>query len=68
MNDELLRLNAAADLIGVAPKTIKKYCRCELLRCVKLPSGHWRVWKSSLDEIRLVQTDPNRKHPLSTST
>lgn len=50
--DELVRLNVAARELGVTPKTVKKYCRCELLRCRKLPSGQWRVYRSSLDAAK----------------
>lgn len=47
--DELVRLKDAAIELGVTPETVKKYCRCEMLRCRQLPSGHWRVYRSSLD-------------------
>lgn len=48
--DELVRLNVAAVELGVVSKTVKKYCRCQFLRCRRLPSGQWRVYRSSLDE------------------
>ena len=50
--DELVRLNVAAKELGVASKTVKKYCRCQKLRCHQLPFGHWRVFRSSLDELQ----------------
>lgn len=58
--DELVRLNVAARELGVASKTVTKYCRCRLLRCCRLPSGQWRVFRSSLDDLKLTQTYPNR--------
>ena len=58
--DELVRLNVAAKELGVSSKTVKKYCRCQKLRCRQLPLGHWRVYRSSLDAaVRELQTDPN---------
>lgn len=58
--DELVRLNIAARELGVAPKTVKKYCRCNKLRCRQLPFGHWRVFRSSLDALLLeLGTVPN---------
>lgn len=59
--DELVRLNLAAEELGVSPRTIKKYCLCGLLRCEKLPRGHWRVYRSSLDGAKPAQTAPNCK-------
>lgn len=59
--DELVRLNVAAEELGVSSKTVKKYCRCGLLDCLKLPSGHWRVYRSSLDASKPAQTYPNCK-------
>ena len=53
--DELVRLNVAARELGVVSKTVKKYCRCKLLRCRKLPSGQWRVYRSSLNEQLIAQ-------------
>jgi len=50
--DEWVRLDDAGRVLGVTVQTIKKYCRCGLLRCEKLPTGHWRVWRSSLDALR----------------
>jgi predicted site-specific integrase-resolvase len=61
--DELVRLNVAARELGVAAKTVKKYCRCDKLRCRQLPLGHWRVYRSSLDAlVRELgrETGPNR--------
>lgn len=58
--DELVRLNVAAKELGVAPKTVKKYCRCQKLKCRQLPLGHWRVFRSSLDALRReLETYPN---------
>jgi predicted site-specific integrase-resolvase len=58
--DPLVRLNVAARELGVAAKTVKKYCRCQVLRCARLPLGHWRVYRSSLDEAlaKQAQTYP----------
>ena len=50
--DELVRLDVAGRALSVEVSTIKKYCRCGLLRCLKLPGGHWRVWRSSIEEVR----------------
>lgn len=59
--DELVRLDVAALELGVATKTVKKYCRCQKLRCRQLPLGHWRVFRSSLDALLgELQTGPNR--------
>ena len=60
MSDELVRLNVAARALDVASKTVKKYCRCGKLRCRQLPSGHWRVYKSSLESlVDELETGPN---------
>jgi predicted site-specific integrase-resolvase len=65
-HDDSVRLNVAARELGVATKTVKKYCRCQKLRCRQLPSGHWRVVRSSLDALlketdrcKQAQTGPN---------
>jgi predicted site-specific integrase-resolvase len=50
--ERLIRLATAALVLGVAPKTIRKYCKCGLLRCQKLPGGQWRVYESSLRAAR----------------
>lgn len=52
MIDVLVRLDDAARELGVAQKTVLKYCRCAKLECTKLPFGHWRVSRSSLDRLR----------------
>lgn len=58
-SDDLVRLNIAARVLGVATKTVKKYCRCGKLRCRQLPSGHWRVYQSSLESAyRELETYP----------
>ncbi len=58
--DPLVRLNVAAGELAVSAKTVKKYCRCHLLRCLQLPSGHWRVYRSSLQALRAQRdTYPN---------
>lgn len=59
--DDLVRLNVAAKELGVASKTVKKYCRCQILKCEQLPSGHWRIRRSSLDDLKLqegITTEP----------
>lgn len=50
-DDDLVRLNVAATRLGVSTKTVKKYCACDKLRCCKLPGGHWRVFRSSLEAL-----------------
>jgi len=57
-DDDLVRIDAAAHVLGVSTWTIKKYCRCGLLQCIQLPSGHWRVWRSSLNATRKNQREP----------
>jgi predicted site-specific integrase-resolvase len=52
ITDDLVRLNVAARELGVAAKTIRKYCHCRKLAGHQLPSGHWRVTRSSLDTLR----------------
>lgn len=59
-SDELVRLDRAAKELGVSSQTVKKYCRCQLLKCRKLPSGQWRVYRSSLDAAcKPGETYPN---------
>jgi predicted site-specific integrase-resolvase len=60
MTDDLVRLDDAARELGVARKTVKKYCRCQKLRCCQLPMGHWRVYRSSLDALRQEIDTANR--------
>jgi len=57
--DELVRLNVAARELGVTSQTMKKYCRCQLLRCEQLPSGQWRVRRSSLDDLKKSEGIPD---------
>jgi predicted site-specific integrase-resolvase len=58
--DELVRLNAAARELGVVSKTVRKYCACGLLKCQRLPSKQWRVYRSSLDALKSkAETYPN---------
>ena len=47
--DTLVRLDVAAKELDLDARTVQKYCRCGYLRCKKLPGGHWRVYRSSLD-------------------
>lgn len=47
----LVRLNIAARELGIAPKTVRKYCHCKYLKCKQLPSGHWRVYREALDAL-----------------
>lgn len=46
-----VRLNVAADELDVTPRTVKKYCEAGLLACERLPSGHWRVLRTSLNAL-----------------
>jgi predicted site-specific integrase-resolvase len=57
--DDLVRLNDAATALGVSTQTIKKYCRCGLLRCTRLPLGHWRVYRTSLETLKQHETGEN---------
>lgn len=51
--DHLVRLDAAARELGVVVKTVRKYCACGLLKCQRLPSNQWRVYRSSLDALKI---------------
>lgn len=53
----LVRLNIAAQELGLAPKTVRKYCRCGHLKGLRLPSGQWRVYRASLDAVHHQQSD-----------
>lgn len=67
-DDDLVRLNVAARELGVSVATVKKYCRCDKLRCRQLPFGHWRVVRSSLDLLRReLETSTNRTEPQAPS-
>jgi predicted site-specific integrase-resolvase len=58
--DHLVRLDAAARELGVVSKTVRKYCACGLLKCQRLPSNQWRVYRSSLDALKSkTETYPN---------
>lgn len=58
--DELVRLNVAARELGVVSKTIRKYCACGLLKCQRLPSKQWRVYRSSIEALKdKSETYPN---------
>jgi predicted site-specific integrase-resolvase len=60
-HDDLVRLNVAAVRLGLAAKTVKKYCHCGKLHCRKLPSGQWRVYRASLEAlVGELETGPNR--------
>lgn len=60
-SNALVRLNVAGRELGVSSKTVKKYCRCGILRCLQLPSGQWRVYRTALDALHAQsETDPNR--------
>lgn len=49
--DQLVRLNDAARALGLTVQTVRKYCQCGVLACERLPGGHWRVYRSALEEI-----------------
>lgn len=50
--ERLVRLNTASRELGVTPKTVKRYCECGHLKCKRLATGHWRVYRSSLDAAK----------------
>jgi len=60
-DDELVRLDDAAKVLCVASSTVKKYCRCGLLRSRRflrgwrlLRGGPWlRCWRLLLCPLRL---------------
>lgn len=59
--DDLVRLNVAAQELGVTSTTVKKYCRCGQLECKQLPSKQWRVYRWSLESVKAqAQTYLNR--------
>jgi hypothetical protein len=47
----LLSINHAAALAGVTRKTIYRWMRAGILRCVVLPSGSTRIFRESLVRI-----------------
>lgn len=61
-HDDLVRLNVAAKELGLAPKTVKAWCKAGRLVCTKLANGQWRVKRSSLDDAQQI-TSPNRPSP-----
>ncbi|NDV25954.1 helix-turn-helix domain-containing protein [Desulfovibrio sp. JC010] len=46
-----LKMGQAMSKLNVCRDTMRKYCQEGLVRAEKLPSGHWRIESSSIDEM-----------------
>jgi excisionase family DNA binding protein len=70
MPEKLLRIEEAAELLGYAPFTVRRWLRDGKLRGVKTADhqrGRWRVPESAVVELQSTFT-PNRKAKTDTST
>jgi excisionase family DNA binding protein len=70
MPEKLLRIEEAAELLGYAPFTIRRWLRDGKLRGVKTVDharGRWRVPESAVEELAATFT-PNRKAKPDTTT
>lgn len=47
----LLNLKEAGIYLGVSKFTIKRWIFSDKLKAIKLPGGHWRVPKTSCDDL-----------------
>lgn len=49
--DKLLRPGEAADMFGVDPKTLARWCALGLLRARRTVGGKRRYWKSQVEAL-----------------
>jgi excisionase family DNA binding protein len=49
--DELIRLSTASAEIGIPRRTLNRWARNRKIKVVILPSGHYRIRRSTLTEI-----------------
>ena len=59
MRSELLRVNIAAQRLGVSRQMVYKYFKIGVLKYVRLPSGGRRIRQSDLDEF-IASLDQNK--------
>lgn len=52
---DLLPVKVAADELGLHTDTIKRYIREGILEGSRLPGGHWRVTRESVDALKQPQ-------------
>lgn len=62
---DLLKLNAAAELIGVSYPTVKQWIYNGKIRSVKTVGGHHRIPREEIERILNVQTKTNSRSSLA---
>jgi excisionase family DNA binding protein len=61
--DILLTIGQCAEYLHVSDTTIRNYYDDGKLKGVQSPSGHRKIWKSSLDELKnngVTQSNPEK--------
>ena len=62
---DLLKLNEAAELIGVSYPTVKQWIYSGKIRSVKTAGGHHRIPRTEIERILNAQTKTNARSPLA---
>jgi predicted site-specific integrase-resolvase len=57
VNHQLVAVGHAAVVLGVTPKTIRRYLADGTLDGCVLPSGHHRVTLESIERVRFVRAN-----------
>jgi predicted site-specific integrase-resolvase len=49
-----LPIGKASKILGVTPKTMRRYCELGLVDAQRLPTGRWRVESDSLESTMAI--------------
>lgn len=63
MRDDLLTVQAAADIIGVSASTLKRICESESIPVIRTPGGHRRIDRIDLARIASMHGRSRKPHP-----
>lgn len=58
--DRLMLPSEAAEVLRLDAKTLSRWARDEVIPAVRLPSGHYRVWSSTIEAILSGELRPTR--------
>jgi hypothetical protein len=61
--DPLISCAETARQIGKSPQTVARWCREGLLRAVKMPSGHYGVRQSQINQLLQASEIDRRVEP-----
>lgn len=63
MKDDLLTVQAAADIVGVSASTLKRICDSESIPLIRTPGGHRRIDRMDLARIASMHSRSRRIMP-----